>query len=181
MWLRGVLEHVGDASDWAVSLGLHCACRPHVCSPALLPPRSLAGHHFCGTCIREVLAHGTRVCPICRKGGCPMDRPVRFVPFGAPKPAPLACRLHAVCKHLTHKCPTLSPQASPRATCLTRSARRRRASTLKCARRRAAPTPTTEPRRVHHAHILATQAAAGYTLAPTPVRACNASNTLPPC
>lgn len=24
------------------------------------------GHHFCGSCIREVLAHGTRICPICR-------------------------------------------------------------------------------------------------------------------
>ena len=26
------------------------------------------GHHFCPPCIREVLAHGSRLCPICRHG-----------------------------------------------------------------------------------------------------------------
>ena len=25
------------------------------------------GHHFCSTCIREVLAHGNKLCPICRR------------------------------------------------------------------------------------------------------------------
>jgi hypothetical protein len=28
------------------------------------------GHHYCPPCIREVLAHGTRLCPICRTRGC---------------------------------------------------------------------------------------------------------------
>lgn len=47
-------------------------------SPLCPPPPGLdelsartitaCGHHYCSTCIREVLAHGSRTCPICRMG-----------------------------------------------------------------------------------------------------------------